>query len=428
MPPKKRKRKTSKKKSLRPLLKPLVWLSAVLLTSLAVLMVLRLPHHREIIQLPSIPDPVKIRQSAALPKNELPKVPKSLDTTHPNSSPAPSLVYEVTVNDFESKVRAVDLAILESLASIDRSQHIIQHKTIESRTYKDQEFYYQNLTFHLDDVFPFLEELHKNLQQHAPQAKLSTVKDNPRDLEIALFGQPTHHLFIPLSQPLQTSTPVQPSARLVIVIDDLGESVPVAKRLANLSVPITFSVLPYTTRAKDVANLARKNDRELLLHLPCEPEGYPQRANSGPGTLKVSMSPALLEQTLVNNLARLPDVDGVNNHMGSRLTRDKAAMTIVLSHIQGRGKFFLDSVTTPRTVVQEVSTNLGMAYLRRNIFLDNTQAKQAILLQLKKSESLAKRTGLAIAIGHPYPETLQALETWVKSRDLDITICKLQDI
>lgn len=49
------------------------------------------------------------------------------------------------------------------------------------------------------------------------------------------------------------------------------------------------------------------------------------------------MSPAVLEQTLVSNLARLPEVDGVNNHMGSRLTQDKKAMTIILGHLHGRG-------------------------------------------------------------------------------------------
>lgn len=431
MPPKKRNRKKPKKKFSFPLFKTLAWMSAILLTSMVLLIVIRLPYQTDITK-PPIPPVPKTTQTEALPQQPLQKPQAQLPATPQPDSPAPStspvLVYEVTTDDFEAKVRGVDVAILESLATVDQTHKTIQHKTVESRKYQGQEFYYQNLTIALPDVFPFLEELATNLKQHAPQARLSTVKNNPRDLEISIFGQPTHHLFIPLVQPPKPVHPVQPRACLVIVVDDLGESMDAAKRLARLSVPITFSVLPYTTQAKAVANLARRTGHELLLHLPCEPEGYPQRANSGPGTLKASMSPALLEQTLVKNLAQLPDVDGVNNHMGSRLTQNKKAMTIILSHLQGRGKFFLDSVTTPRTVVQEVSANLGMNYLRRNVFLDNTQAKQAILLQLKKAESLAKQTGLAIVIGHPYTETLQALETWVKTRDMDITVCKLQDI
>ena len=215
---------------------------------------------------------------------------------------------------------------------------------------------------------------------------------------------------------------------LSIVIDDLGESMAVAKRLANLPFPVSFSVLPHNSKAREVANLARQKNRELLLHLPSEPEGYPKTANSGPGTLRVNMAPAMLERALVDNLARLPEVDGVNNHMGSRLTQDRAAMTVVLGHLKGQGMFFLDSLTTPKSCVREVSKSVGMRYYRRHIFLDNTAKEHAILLQLKKAESLARRTGLAVAIGHPYPATLSALESWAKSRDMSVVICKIQDI
>jgi len=140
------------------------------------------------------------------------------------------------------------------------------------------------------------------------------------------------------------------------------------------------------------------------------------------------MSPAVLEQTLVDNLSRLPEVDGVNNHMGSRLTRDRRAMTVVLAHLKGKGKFFLDSLTTSASCVREVSRSLGMRYYRRHIFLDNTATERAVLMQLKKAESLARKIGLAVAIGHPYPATLSALEAWAKDRDMRVVICKVQDI
>ena len=140
------------------------------------------------------------------------------------------------------------------------------------------------------------------------------------------------------------------------------------------------------------------------------------------------MTAAQLEQALVDNLARLPDVDGANNHMGSKLTKDKKAMRIVLAHLHGSGKFFLDSLTTPRSCVKDVSKTLGMRYYRRHIFLDNTATEHAILLQLKKAESLARRTGVAVAIGHPYPATLSALESWAKTRDMRIVVCRIQDI
>ena len=156
-------------------------------------------------------------------------------------------------------------------------------------------------------------------------------------------------------------------------------------------------------------------------------EGYPQKADSGPGTLRVDMSPEELERILAANLARLPEVDGVNNHMGSRLTQDRKAMHIILAHLKGRGKFFLDSVTTPKTCVASVSAALGMRQYRRHIFLDNTPKEHAILLQLKKAETLARKNGTAIVIGHPYPSTLAALESWAKTRGPEIVVCRLQE-
>ena len=343
-----------------------------------------------------------------------------------------TLVYETQIDDFDAKVRSVDLAILMGLAAQGGSESLMRHRTVELRRHGGQEFYYQNLTINLGhEVFPFLAELKRNLDQLGPGFSLKTVDSNPRDLEISILGEPTHHIFLPLSLVPEPSEPVVQSVkapRLVIIIDDLGESMAVAKRLADLPFAVSFSVLPHNTKARQVADLARQEDLELLLHLPCEPEGYPKSANSGPGTLRVNMTSAVLEQTLADNLARLPEVDGVNNHMGSRLTQDKKAMTVVLGHLQGRGKFFVDSLTTPKSCVREVSKTLGLRYYRRHIFLDNTAKEHAILLQLKKAESLARRTGLAVAIGHPYPATLSALESWAKTRDMSVVICKIQDI
>lgn len=341
------------------------------------------------------------------------------------------LVYEAQIDDFDAKVRRVDLAVLKGLAAQGGSESLMRHRTVELRRHGGQEFYYQNLTINLgQEVFPFLAELKRNLDQLGPGFSLKTVDNNPRDLEISILGEPTHHIFLPLSLVPEAPPEVQTvkAPRLVIIIDDLGESMAVANRLAGLPFEVSFSVLPHNTKARQVAELARQKDLELLLHLPCEPEGYPKSANSGPGTLRVNMTPAVLEQTLADNLARLPEVDGVNNHMGSRLTQDKKAMAVVLGHLQGRGKFFVDSLTTPRSCVRDVSKTLGLRYYRRHIFIDNTAKEHAILLQLKKAESLARRTGLAVAIGHPYPATLSALESWAKTRDMSVVVCKIQDI
>jgi len=435
MPPKKRKKKKpATKGSGFSLFKSLFWICVVLLTGLTLFVVMHLPL-RNAPRTSGTVQPQAVHKTFEKPAIQTQKKPRSeqapvRDDSVQKEQPQ---VYEAEVDDFDAKVRSVDLAILMGLAAQGESERLMRHRAVEVRRHHGQEFYYQNLTINLGhEVFPFLAELKKNLDQLGPQFSLQAVDDNPRDLEISVLGEPTHHIFLPLAlvpepEP-EPETQVVRASRLVIIIDDLGESMAVAKRLAALPFAVSFSVLPYNTKARQVANLARQEDLELLLHLPSEPEGYPRSANSGPGTLRVNMSPAVLERALVDNLARLPDVDGVNNHMGSRLTQDKKAMTVILGHLQGQGKFFVDSLTTPKSCVRDVSKTLGMRYYRRHIFLDNTAKEHAVLLQLKKAESLAKRTGLAVVIGHPYPATLSALESWAKTRDTNVVICKIQDI
>lgn len=442
MPPKKS-TKRSKKASRFPLFRVLALVGVILITGMTLLLVLRLASDRPSQETSSAPRPV-VKQSVAPRPAESASTPRTTPSPSADTAQTPSSVdqqepqaleYEAVAEDFEAKVREVDLAILEALDRLGESDADLRHRAVESRRFNGQEFHYQNLTIYArHDVFDFLAELRRALAQTEPTAAIETVNENPRDLEISIQGQPTHHLFLPLpSTPPQPEQPEQPTRhggktpRLVIIIDDLGESAKTAQRLSRLPVPVTFSILPFTTKAREVAGIARKNNRELFLHLPCEPEGYP-RTNSGPGTLRLAMSPAELERTLVANLARLPEVDGVNNHMGSKLTQDKKAMRTVLAHLKGRGKFFVDSLTTPKSCVAAVSSSLGMRYYRRHIFLDNTAAEQAILLQLKKAEALARKNGVAVAIGHPYPATLAALEAWAEKRDREIIICKMQDI
>lgn len=428
MPPKKKnagKKNQTGGSSRFPLFKSLFWILLVGLAALSILLAIRI----------SAPVPrakTAVTQGSPPAENRHRGKVQPLPEREPVVHMTPPEQYETPVEDFESMVRSVDAAILQSLRVLDASQRTMQHKAVEARMHDGQEYFYQTLTIGpVADNAAFTAELRRNMAAGMPEASLQEIQHDPRNLEISILGVATHHLFIPRLKLTEQTPPKQTSSKhpqLVIIIDDLGASVQTAARLAALPYPVTFSILPYNVRARKVADLARRHDRELLLHLPCEPVGYPTKADSGPGTLKVAMNDAALERTLVEDLGHLPDVDGVNNHMGSRLTQDARAMRIILAHLKGQGKFFVDSVTTGHSAVPQVAKTLRMRYYRRHIFLDNTQSERVILLQLQKAESLARRNGIAIAIGHPYQSTLAALEAWAKKRDTKIVVCKIQDI
>jgi uncharacterized protein len=196
--------------------------------------------------------------------------------------------------------------------------------------------------------------------------------------------------------------------RVAIVIDDLGYQKQVALDFINLGYPLTLSFLPQAPFALEMARQALQKGTETLLHLPMEPQNYPQ-TNPGPGALLTSMTAKEINKILEEDLAAFPGVTGVNNHMGSRFTEDREKMAVVLRTIKGKRLFFLDSRTTPHSVVFSVASHVGGRAIQRDIFLDNDLEGGAIGRQLDQLVRLAQERGWAIACGHPYPQTLQVL-------------------
>ncbi|GFK93185.1 hypothetical protein NNJEOMEG_01016 [Fundidesulfovibrio magnetotacticus] len=220
--------------------------------------------------------------------------------------------------------------------------------------------------------------------------------------------------------PAPPATPGQP--RLVIVIDDLGQSLEPARDLLDLALPVTFSILPNLPATTETDELAAKAGMEVILHQPMEAATQPREER---GTLKPSMSVPEVAATLAAHLAQLPHAAGVSNHTGSKATEDPVLMAAVMTALKDRKLFFLDSLTTSKSAAQAQAGRLNVPFLARNVFLDAERGQQAALLQLAQAEKEAKAKGRAIAIGHPYPETIAALSTWSIRRDKSVKLVTL---
>ena len=190
------------------------------------------------------------------------------------------------------------------------------------------------------------------------------------------------------------------------MIDDLGRSLQDLKHLERLGVDISYAVLPFESQTPRVVDELRRKGREILCHLPMEPRNA---ANPGPGALKTSMSPEQLSQRTREALAAVPGAIGVNNHMGSSLTEDRRWMTPILEELKERRLFFLDSRTSAESVGYELAQELGVPTAERQVFLDRDPSPEAIREQFDRLLELARKRGAAIAIGHPYPSTLEIL-------------------
>jgi polysaccharide deacetylase 2 family uncharacterized protein YibQ len=196
---------------------------------------------------------------------------------------------------------------------------------------------------------------------------------------------------------------------ITLIIDDIGYSRTAARRLWSLDISLTLAILPHLRFSRDLAQEAYDRGREIMLHQPMEP--CSPTCNPGPGALYVGDSPQKIAAIMEANMAAVPHVVGVNNHMGSRFTASVREVDDTLSFVKNQGLLFVDSLTTNRSQAFKTARRLGMTTACRNFFIDHARDAAAILIQLRKLESHARRYGCAIGIGHPYPETVRTL-TW----------------
>jgi hypothetical protein len=217
-------------------------------------------------------------------------------------------------------------------------------------------------------------------------------------------------------------------ARIAIVIDDLGNSPGPAQQLAALPVPVTLAIIPFTPFAAAAEQAASRAGKEIILHMPMEPQDYPQQ-EPGPGALLLRMSPAEIGNALLAALQEVPEAQCLNNHMGSAFTEDPAAMATVMRVLKSRGLCFLDSRTSPHSAGLEQAAQFGVPYAKRDVFLDNDRTPFAIRRRLLELTHLARAHGSAIGIGHPYPETIAVLEeTLPKLKSLGYQIVPLSKL
>jgi polysaccharide deacetylase 2 family uncharacterized protein YibQ len=265
----------------------------------------------------------------------------------------------------------------------------------------------------------------------------STPKESPRPGKSAPkpHGDPKAPKPEPPARPEPRPEPVKPVPskpeaaalpRLCIVIDDLGYAPPeLVRRLCSLSVPITVAVLPYQEFTKESAHVAHDLGKEVILHLPME--GLATK-DPGPDALLANLDEAELRRRAKKALGEIPHAIGTNNHMGSKLTADRQRITWVLQEVKARKFFFVDSRTSKETVAEEVARGLKIPTTRRNVFLDDDKAFAEIEKQWDRAVALARKDGEALAIGHIYPETVEALEKLVPRVKGEIRFVKASEL
>jgi polysaccharide deacetylase 2 family uncharacterized protein YibQ len=306
------------------------------------------------------------------------------------------------------------------------------------------------------------------LRRKAADQTLSNEDTDLLRMDVGVQGRPTHTLVLyrpgrrpdlrwgggprstAWSQLAASEGPV-----VALVIDDWGYSKSEAARtILSLPAPVTMAVLPglpYSryfalkgtdlllpfARVRDLGSPAENPDssrqqrldlgcfvevstgsqedriplkrREILLHLPMEPLGYPD-PDPGSRAVMVGMEEEAIGARVDEAMAALPMITGVNNHMGSAATGDQPTMVALMKALRSRDLLFIDSLTSSRSVAHAEAVKAGLPTAKNRIFLDyDNENLTTIKANLEVLVRSARSSGFALGICHPHRATAEVL-------------------
>lgn len=200
------------------------------------------------------------------------------------------------------------------------------------------------------------------------------------------------------------------AAVISIIIDDLGYSHYQGRSAVRLPKTVTLAIIPNTPASQAVAELAAAKGHEIMLHLPMQAVSETSPVESS--TFHLNMLESEFKSRLQRSFEAFPAATGVNNHMGSLLTRHPGHMRWLMESLAEQGDmYFVDSRTTDKTVAATIAREMAIPHTSRNVFLDNVPGDEAhVETQIKQLTRHARKEGYALAIGHPHQATLRVLQ------------------
>ena len=248
----------------------------------------------------------------------------------------------------------------------------------------------------------------------APGSIFEDKAEPPRPIPQRAWGEP-QPATPPADPAMKKNAVVSPDAGrgavIAIVIDDMGLDRARALKAIALSGPLTLSMMTYANDLPGLVTQARKAGHEVMAHLPMEP--MDPKENPGPGALRVSMDEPTIRRIMAEDLDNWSGYVGVNNHMGSKFTKDRERMAVVMDELRARGLLWLDSKTIGDSSGPAAARAAGVPFLERDVFLDNEETVEAVTGQLEQLVATAKARGTAVGIGHPHDSTVAALRQWL---------------
>lgn len=287
---------------------------------------------------------------------------------------------------FEEKTRALEIAYADNT---DNNLYLENTKQINDTP---------NI-FHFEE--PNLEEIDKKEEKEIEEP----VFISPKSIEKVVVEEIKPDKIIEEETKPKIVKTTSNKPRLAIIIDDMTTQGQINSVL-DLGYVVNMAFLPPTSGHSQSAKIVSSLDK-YMIHLPLQASSFKYEEQN---TLHINDSITVIENRIKELRVLYPGTDFLNNHTGSKFTSNQAAMDKLFQVLKKYNYTFIDSRTTAKSVAAKSSKKYGVKMFSRNIFLDNKKDKDYIQKQLKKAIKIAKKNGMAIAIGHPYTITFKTLE------------------
>ncbi len=199
------------------------------------------------------------------------------------------------------------------------------------------------------------------------------------------------------------------AGKICIIIDDFGYNLnAVVKEFLQMDADLTYSVLPGHTYSKQFAKLADDAGYEVMIHMPMDSKDH--RVGEENYLIRRNFSRKEIGERMRMALIEIPQAQGMNNHQGSDATESKRVMKAMAQVLRSEGKYFVDSRTTPKSVVVSEMERAGVLVTERSVFIDFEDNYEIVQKQMTLLEEKVREKGFAIGIGHPRKNTLDVLK------------------
>lgn len=198
--------------------------------------------------------------------------------------------------------------------------------------------------------------------------------------------------------------------KIALVIDDFGYNERHIDRFLRLREKLTISVLPSLRFSKLICKKSLLNNKEVILHLPLEPENPEGKIRPQADTIYTDMEEKEILARLNAAIESVPGLVGISNHQGSKATADYRLMEVIFKKLYEKNLFFMDSLVTNKSVCEELARELGVRFIKRDVFLDNIQDAEYIKKQITQLVRIAKEYGQAVGVAHDRDITIEVLE------------------